>query len=516
MSSFIKLARDIGRLLVFSLSPANQNHDTSVLRGVERLVASGHVLFLPNSAARRRFVGHVVYWLVRFFSERYHQEQSGQLGTSPDRKIDDTLKRHFVHLLTEPVLLGCSSPNYSFRNTCLAQLKLLANLEPALIIPAPLHIFYSSWNSDVDGESAVVGLRMLTTLAPTMVESKWMRLHLQNLMELALTGINHENPNLTQVVGEFIWIAQCAFPWVVVAEQSDKQSTKLATKWFDDEIERLIKGGPKSELNHAKKMNDQEEAELLRSAFNKFAGFQIRLLKRVQSFYSKAYPPAFDHYMEPDKALKEPSDSLADAATECVRSLLPKPGLGPKLPGEIMGQLCSFVCSNALPDAVESFGRIVGNAVRADPGLGLSVFLPELSGKIRDELENLKPLGFPPKQDVSLMSPKYNVSWYIGNLAGSLMYGGSHSLQYKDLVLNLCLFVETKRKRASTAGGLVIGSLLWGLTQTYATTCVGKARATGGLEGCSEGWDPEHFEIFWHEPSPQEMEVACDVFDSQM
>ncbi|KAH8655594.1 armadillo-type protein [Xylariales sp. PMI_506] len=153
--------------IVFSLSPLCLRQESAMLSGLESLIASIGILYHPNSTVQSRlgFVTKLLQQLAYNFCWRYNKEQSGQLVTPPDRRINDELRQRFVRLLRDPVLLGCFSTHIEVREDCTFAAKSLANLEPGLVVPTALQRFYASQGSQIDGQSAELILECVFNFA---------------------------------------------------------------------------------------------------------------------------------------------------------------------------------------------------------------------------------------------------------------------------------------------------------------------------------------------------------------
>lgn len=493
--------------IVFSLSPSCLGQKSSVLSGLEGLIASIGILYHPNSTIQSRlsFVTKLLRQLAHQFCWRYNKEQDGQLATPPERRINNELRQKFVSLLRDPVLLGCFSKNSNVRLNCFLAAKPLANLEPGLIVPTALQRFYASQDSQVDGDSAGFSMWLLAMLCSTVTQEKGLRCHLPTLMNLALSGINASRPNLTMASCRFILWAICDLPphHLRLNESGESEHPAEAEAWIVREIESLNDGGSVVDIDYHKKLSDNQEVALLRSAFSSAESFILRFLERVFHFASEAFRNHFDADKNPERDMAQ-RDILA-AAEACFMSL------SPQMLEEVIVFLSQRLSSDPIPKARDIVKSLVDYAVRANPGKGLKILVPMLVKHIRKEIEERWSETRLDRHD--LLSADENLCWYASALRSCLWRGGSELLPYKDDVLKLAQFAEEKcGSRAFGLCGMISVFMLSGWTETYTNRCA----VFGTGQPGRDGQDKAAMKVVtWHAPSPEEIQTACEVFESE-
>ena len=100
----------IARWLAMSMSPSCIDKPGSILSNLEGLMESIDTFFHPsNQGAWTDILSQIVYHLTDFFVMRWNKEQSGEMDTPPERRINDALKKRFVLSLKEVMFMGMFS-----------------------------------------------------------------------------------------------------------------------------------------------------------------------------------------------------------------------------------------------------------------------------------------------------------------------------------------------------------------------------------------------------------------------
>ncbi|OAL31072.1 hypothetical protein AYO20_08403 [Fonsecaea nubica] len=487
-------ALSVARWIVSSLSPLCLGEESSMLSLLERFIAAIRGLCHPQSKrqAESGFVGQVLQYLASEFCKRYNGERRGQLAVPPPRRINDNLKQRFVFLLTEPVLLGCFSPSSKMSKPCLDAIKSLAALEPRLVIPAVLQHFYTSRDSQVDGDVELFSWRVLLASCSAIAQERWARCHLPALMGDALYGIDASRLPLTSVVCQFIRVAVCFLSWAHIAKSGKSEGFDL----YHDHDQRF--DGEEAEG----KDPEREEIEMLQSLFRGFGEFTRQFLDRVLGFLSNTAGSDIDAEGERDAA----NEAAVDAAAECLLSLPPDSDIL----HERMQQLSEFVASKAIPRAGTTVARLVMAAVQANPQKGIDTFVPMLIRHIQSEITTTHWMG---SDRHDLLSVDHKLSWYANVLGMCLLRGGHGLLGYTTAVMELVgLAEEICKHRASAFRGWLIKQMLRGLTETFTTSYVaGRANQQLGLGD----WGEIAKEIPWHVPSTEEIREASEIFKAE-
>ncbi|OAG34663.1 hypothetical protein AYO21_11175 [Fonsecaea monophora] len=504
----MRAARNAADWIVFSLSPLCSEKQNSMLSGLESLIASITVLYHPNSTilAQLDFITNLLWYIIHSFCKRYHREQSGELDTPAERRINDELRGAFVRLLRDPILAGCFSMCSDTRFNCSNAVKPLADLEPGLIIPTALQRFYASHDSMVDGDAAEFSMRLLVVLGSTIAREKGLRCHLPHLMNLALSGINASRPDLTRASCQFIRVVTCdppaphlQFAKPGTGKPKHPDAAKAWKAWIKGEIERLNDGGSVIDLDYRKQLSDEEEIDLLQSGFSSVEDFTLRLLKCVFKFASDAFHSDFvaEHATGADR--NEAELDVLEAVLSCFMSL------PPEMLEEAMLALSKHVLSDPIPEAKNLISSIVVYAVRADPKSGLRILLPALVHRIHDII---KEHWIEPRvKRCNILAADDYLNYHVEVLGFCLMRGGSELLAYKDQVLELTRFARDQcGSRACALCARLNDCMVTGLVETYPMTCAVTYDGQGEVATTA---------VAWHTPSPDELRAACEVFTSE-
>ncbi|KAH6959709.1 hypothetical protein BKA56DRAFT_624244 [Ilyonectria sp. MPI-CAGE-AT-0026] len=149
----------VARLIVSSFSPATLDEEDSTMSSLEGFMESIDTYFHPsNHGAWSTMLGQLTLYLTEAFVSRWNREQSGELDTPQERRINDDLKKRFVSSLKEVTFMGLFSKNATVSRHYCSALQGLAYLEPDLVVPGALQRFYPS----LQGLSVAFSIPMVT------------------------------------------------------------------------------------------------------------------------------------------------------------------------------------------------------------------------------------------------------------------------------------------------------------------------------------------------------------------
>jgi proteasome activator subunit 4 len=509
-----KVAERAAEWIVFSLSPLGLRQGNCMFSGLKTFIASIAVLYHPYSTVQEKLV--FVTMLLRFLAERFcwrsNKEQSAELVPPPERRITDELRRSFVLLMRGPVLSGCFSLSEHVRSNCCLAARSLADLEPSLVVPTALQRFYFSQDDQVDGKAVEFSTSLLVVLCSIMAREKGLRCHLPNLMNLALSGINAHRPNLTAASCQFIRLAICdpALLYLSFAKPGNSKSPAAAISWISSETKRLKDGGSLVDLDYRKQLTDEEEVDLLQSAFSGVQDFVSRFIGYVFQFASDAYRSDFNARESIDRNTFEEDSNAAetdvlDTAEACFLSMQPE------RVEEVMVRLRDRLSSDPIPGAKHLIGALVAYTMRANPERGVEIFAASLLECTRHEIVEF---WSEPRPDCfDLLSEDNNLCWYAIGLCRFVIGSGPELLSFKDEVLEISRFAREKcGYRAYGLSAMLSDGMITGLTQTSPTAFVVPC-------GDQPGHDSQNCmvttTIKWHVPSPSEIQAACEMFVSE-
>ncbi|CAH0054128.1 unnamed protein product [Clonostachys solani] len=494
-----RVASRAARWIAFSLSPLCLEQESSMLSSLKTFIASFGGMYHPNFTKKDElsFVAVLLYYLIHSFCWRYNMEQRGELATPQERRINDKLRQEFVQLLRSTVLSGSLSSNKYIRMPSQDSCGELAHLEPTLVVPDILKLFYNSYGSQVDGDSVTLSMRLLVRVCSIIAREKGLRCYLPHLMNLALSSISANHPELTTASCQFIRLAICTAQYynLPLAEPGKSEGPTAAKTWIEGEVAHL-RNASSVPVDYLKQLSDKRELKLLQSAFSAIEDFPLQILKSFFQFASNTYS-GFDTGRATGRS--ETETDVLDTAHACLLSI------GPEMLQKVMVSLSERLSSDPIPSAKHLMGSLVRSAVQADPKRGLRIFVPMAIERIRKSIDRYQSST----QNQDLMSVEYDLGWYVEALSQCLLYGGSSSgsdlLDRKDEVLELAQFAEkTFESRAYKLAARICYSMLTGLTSTYPTTCAVPGADQAAMRDNS-----------WHIPNDREIQAAWEVFESR-
>ncbi|KAK6610738.1 GPI mannosyltransferase [Botrytis cinerea] len=474
----------IARWIVMSLSPLSLNSENSILSNLEGLIQSIDTFFHPsNNGNWADILSQTVFHLVDFFLLRWNREQSGEMDTPPTRRITPELKKRFVLILKDVVFMGIFSKRSKILNYYFVALQGLANLEPNLILPGAMQRFYPSLQGLVEVHRTSSSLCSLQMLANVMSKHKGYRCHITALLALALPGIDANDLSKTQYTLNFIQAVAFSIPFTDLTKNHDGiHDTSLAIQWVQGEMERLERDGPNVEIDYDTELSDEDEASILRSSTAGFGEFVLALLGKVFTLLEN---------------LPEQNRLRTGAPEENVVNVLPSAltplfcSLSPDLFDIALEKMAAFINSHVVHQARDAMAFIVNSMCKANPERTIKLLLPMLVVGIRNEIDF--------------------------NDAASNRSGGSDVLpRDRALVWHLrkCYGLAT------THVSNFIHHLLLNLTTIYPvdTALYEPEVFERGLDVSDWGRNtkPSELTIKWHVPSSDEINLAVEIFESQV
>lgn len=561
-----EIAGKIAPLITYSLSgcgPEEEEEEEglSIISGLEGLIAALGA-FLHDAVKRPAYVGPFVGLLVgelaNEFCCRCTMEQSGQLGTPPQRKIDDRLRRRFVRLLRGPALLACFSREPETRPGGFEAVKTLACLEPGLVLPAVLRRVYGAapaadaavepepGSHAVDGHAKECGLMVMVGLANIMSKLKGFRCHLPALLRLARTSLDRNDVATSGVCLRLVRSIVCCLPWALMAgpgggEEEDDDDGG-GGDWVKQQAETIKEAAAAAgdaddiEIDYGAKLSDEGEAWLLGRA----AGGVGRTISGLfDDMFKWMEDVGNQNRIGPEGEVVPPVDELVDlfdaaftlTGTGCLMALSPAL-LGPAI--DRLGKRLKGVPVLVAETAMIS---LCVAACRADPERALDCFVPILVRCVGHEIEAIvaaAPAGLDGGEEKKKKDEHYAglekhlldeypvLKWYSSILIECLQSGGTGLVRHKDTIQGLVSFVRRTctDRRVATLVGPLVGGLLHGLTNTYtvgASWCLGGTAVTQEMLGRGTEWDKGlDIVVGWYRPSPDEVRCACDLFQREI
>lgn len=503
----------IARWIGMSLSPACLDKPGSILSNLEGMMESIDTFFHPsNQGAWTDMLGSIVFHLVDFFVMRWNREQSGELDTPPERRINDELKRRFVLSLKEVMFMGLFSKRAKSLNYFFGALQGLAYLEPHLILPGALQRFYPSLQGLVEVHRTQSSLCSLQMVASIMAKHKGLRCHVTALLALALPGIDANDLSKTQHTLNFIQTVAYSVPFVdLTKDRSDIHDSALAIQWVQGEMERMEREGPNIEIDYRTELSDEDEPNIVRSSTAGFGEFVLSLLGRVFTLLEN---------------LPESSRVRSGSPEESVINTLPAAlsplfsSLSPEIFDQALEKVATFVGGHVVHQARDAMAFICNSLCKANPEKTLKIFVPMLIVGIRNEID-YNNAASDRNSGVDVLPRDRALVWHISMLSMIIVHVGDSVLPYKKELFDIALYMQEKCRGTPTVHiSNYIHHLLLNLTLIYPvdSALYEPEVIERGLDVSDWGkcMEPSNLTINWHLPSPEEISFAVELFESQV
>ena len=503
----------IARWLVMSLSPLCLDKPGSILSNLEGMMESIDTFFHPsNNGAWTDMLAQLVYHLIDFFVMRWNREQSGEMDTPPERRINSELKKRFVTSLREVVFMGLFSKRSKPLNYYFSSIQGLAYLEPTLILPGALQRFYPSLQGLVEvhrTQSSLCGLQMI---ANVMCKQKGFRCHLTALLALALPGIDANDLSKTQHTLNFIQAVAYSLPFAdLTKEHGEVRDSSLAIQWVQGEMDRMEREGPNVVIDYETELSDEDETNIVRSSTASFNEFVLALLGKIFTLLENLPELSRVRSGSPEESV---INTLPAALTPLFASL------SPEIFDQALEKVSTFVSGHVVHQARDAMAFICNALCKADAEKTLKVFVPMLVVGIRNEID-YNEAASDRSSGTDVLPRDRALVWHVSMLSMIIVHVGKALMPYKKELFDIALYMQEKCRGIPTIHiSNYIHHLLLNLTLIY--------HVDGALyepEVFERGLDvsdwgnsvsPQDLTIKWHVPSPEEINFAVELFDTQV
>lgn len=502
----------IARYIVSSLSPACMKDGPSVLSNLEGLVQSIETFFHPsNQGSWTGMLAQLTYHLVDFFVMRWNKENDGELETPPDRRLNAALKKRFVLCLKDITFMGIFAKSARSLNYYLNALQGLAFLEPSLILPGALQRFYPSLQGLVEVHRTTSSLRGLQMLAPIMAREKGFRCHLTALLALALPGIDANDLDKTMYTLTFIQAVAYSIPFVDLTKRNGGvHDHNLAMQWVQGQMDLMEMEGQDVVLDYGEGLDNEDEANILRSSTAGFAEFVRALMGKIFTLLENLPDPAKLRTGSPEENV---INTLPAALTPLFASL------SPEIYDIALEKLAAFVSGHVVHQARDAVAFMTNALCKVNPKKTLRTFMPMLIVGIRNEIDNNGAAS--DRSGTDILPRDRALVWHVSMLSMIVVHVGKDVLDYKDELFEITLYMQEKCRGLPTVHiANFIHHLLLNLTLTYPvdTALYEPDVIARGLDVQDWGRQTKlsDLTINWHRPCKDEIAFAIEMFEAQV
>ncbi|KAF2707010.1 hypothetical protein K504DRAFT_447067 [Pleomassaria siparia CBS 279.74] len=519
----------IARWIVMSLSPACMDHSDSIMSKLEGLIQAVETFFHPsNSGSWTRTLSQLVFYLADFFVIRWNREHSGEMDIPEDRKLNEPLKRRFVLCLREVIFMGIFAKSGTAVNHSLSTLQSLAFLEPTLILPGALQRIYPAMQGLVEVHRTISSIRALHMLSKVMARTKGYRCHVTTVLGLALPGIDANDLEKTLHTLSYIQGVCYTVPFHDLTQEKNDTSkasskdgtetplegadadTGLAVRWITEQVERLENAGGNVEIDYDQELTDHEEEMILRSSTTGLSEFLITFLGRVFTLLENL----------PDATrvrTGSPEEHVVNTLPAAMTPLLA--ALSPELFDVALDKLANFITNHVIHQARDAIAFICSGLVKINPEKALKRLLPHLIAGIRTEIDEIG-AGSTRTSGSDPLPRDRALVWNISILSMCVVHVGDAVLAWKNELFEIAEYMQQKCRGIPTVHvSNFIHHLILNLSMTYTIdySIYQPEELEKGLTTKSWGRlvDAKDLEIKWHRASPEEIDFAVKLYESQ-
>ncbi|CAF9915935.1 MAG: hypothetical protein GOMPHAMPRED_000902 [Gomphillus americanus] len=511
------IAHQIARWIIMSLSPMTCKEDGSLVEGsilhnLECLIQAVETFFHPsNSGSWTKSLAQLVYYLADFFVMRWNREARGELDVPEDRRLNGNVKAHFVRILKDAVFMGIYSKSSTAMNFSLSTLSSLAYLEPQTILPQALQRIYPSMQGLVEVHRTTSSLRALQVLTRSLVRTKGFRCHVTTLLGLALPGIDANDLDKTVYTLSFLQAVCYNIPFQELTGKDGAPSEiSLAMEWVNNELTKFELEGADVKVNYEDDLTNEDEEAILKSSTAGLAEFVSSFLSRVFTLLENL----------PDVSRLRsgsPEENVVNTLPATFTPLLAS--LSPELYDLALNKIADFVATHVVHQARDAMAFICNALCKVNPEKALKKLIPLLISSIKTEID-VNGAGSTRNTGTEVLPRDRGLVWHVSLLGLSTVHAGSAILPYKDELLEITTYMQSKCRGTPTVHiSNCVHHILLCLTSTYTIDydLYEKEDIENGLgpQHWGKFTHPDNLNIRWHLPSEEDLEFAAELLRSQ-
>ncbi|KAG1755009.1 uncharacterized protein EDB91DRAFT_1096702 [Suillus paluster] len=495
---------------------------SKALDSLDKLITSTESFFHPSNSGHWTFtLTNLLQRLTVEFADRWLEEQQPSCKTPLAHRLTPSLRRAFVNVLRTPALLAMFSKDSFSISMAQGALRIMALLEPTLIMPELLERAYGGLEVVNETHRTTAVLKMLSGISlPLVSEIIWRpgQKHLLPLLELCLPGIDLNDPNKTVCATLFI---VSAIQHVKVGDLSMHHSGfALSGDAPGEDLMEVDTGDahiPEGvEMSPFVSLGRQEERTLVRESTAGFADWVTSLFRRVLALY--------ENLPEEGGKKKTTGGKSEETVLKSIKSMLDVVTLhlSDQLFDLVLNLVFDYAATNAKSNAIRAFGQLIACLARAQPQKTLDRFLPSCISRIQDELK----YGASSVRTTSthdLVPSDTTLHWNMSILRGCLAYGAHGLLKHKEDIIDLLslLLNKTKSERGYTGTAAIVARVMHALSGVYPSDNRFVNDDLWSQPEFSEShntkwgrlYEAKDVKVEWHVPSSEEVQFILDILD---
>ncbi|KAG6820769.1 hypothetical protein H0H93_012033 [Arthromyces matolae] len=520
--------RSFAKVLVYSMavdgpiqSAENQNGyvaGSKALDSLDRVITSTESFFHPSNFGL--WTGALTAFLNRLaaeFIKRLKEEEQESCRTPVTRRLTPAIRKNFVSILRTPALLAMFSKDPTSASFAQNSLRVLAMLEPGLVMPELLERAYGGLEVVNETHRTTAVLNMLSGVTlPLVSESVWSggQRHIVPLLELCIPGIDLNDPSKTMCATVFIF---SVVQHIKIADLT--KSASGITYGPDDTDVAMDNDLDIGEGNDTviPALSKEESRSLVRDTTASFADWVTSLVRRILALYENLPEEGGRRNITGGKQEEGVLKSIkAMMDVVCLH-------LSDELFELVLNLLYDYATTNAKSNSVTAFGQLIACMARVRPELTMSKFLPFCISQIEEEIKHGASSIRTTSSHAAIPSDT-TLHWNLSILRGCLGFGGTALLKYKQQILRLLVLLveKTKSERGYTSTGRLITRTLHTLAETYpknsrfVNSDIWHDPDFNKDHNIHWGrlYNPEDVVIEWHVPNEDEIAFVLEILDS--
>ncbi|KAF8527908.1 ARM repeat-containing protein [Hysterangium stoloniferum] len=484
---------------------------------LERLITSTETYFHPSNAGIWTLcLTTFLHRVCAEFAKRWKEEEQSSCRTPLTHRLTPAIKRQFVLILRTPALLSMFSKDPVSMSFAQGALRIMAILQPSLVMPAILERAYSGLESINETHRTTAVLSTLSGVAlPLISEHLWLggQKHLLPLLELCLPGIDLNDPSKTICTTMFL---VAVLQSVKIADLTQISSQRIISDDMGDtvmtNVEERLPDGTESDQT----LDRAEERALVRDSTAGFADWVVSFFRRVFALYENLPEEGGKRNTTGGKQEESVIKSLKSTIDViCLH-------LSDPLFDFVLNLTYDYATSNAKSNAVRAFGGLIGCLARVKPEKTIKKFLPYCMEQIEIELRH-GASNIRTTSTHGAIPSDTTLHWNMSILRGCMGYGGPSLLQHKGDILKLVslLVDKTLSERGYTSTGRLVARILNTVTGVHPIN----SRFVNTDEWDDPAFDQDNFVYWgklyeakdvkaeWHVPSEGEIEFALEFLE---
>ncbi|KAI9102563.1 hypothetical protein DFS34DRAFT_609661 [Phlyctochytrium arcticum] len=468
--------------------------------------------------------GRWTYMLTRLvqnlsveFLRRLRLEADPDCQTPPALRISPAMRQRFVEILRPVCYLAMFSKNPHSVNCTHNALKQLAWIHPDSVLPGLLERIYPALETLTESHRTISCLGVLFHVALPLFHRKNYpqgARHLVPLLDLAIPGIDMNDPRKTSVTLLFIRQAAACAPLVDLTRNGYASGTPVKDFWENSIDKTPI---PSVDTESAPVDMDEED-DVCRISTSAYEGWIIKFFERAFAMLENL--PQQHGNIKTKNSAEQSVIAILASTCEILFAQM-----SPEMEAIATRKIVHLVTENITPASTKAVGLLC--SIAGSPHRRLETFVPLCCDKILEELEHGAgqistsaysstghPFAFAAMSDTTL-------HWYQSILYKVCERPGAELLKYKDQLLHVVrqVLTDCHSRRAYKWAGRVIRSVLMNCSAIYPV----ESRSQGNtvwndpdyMKFSYKYWgqcpDPDKMDVTWHVPNEAEKAFVMDV-----